>query len=66
MMTNLMKRNLIGTQVPKIIKPLGTQVPNEPVTETQVPNKPVIGTQVPDKQLKTWMQMPKIVGRRRI
>ena len=32
----------------------------------QVPNKPVIGTQVPDKQLKMWMQMPKIVGRRRI
>ena len=48
MMMNLMKKNLIGTQVPKIIKWLGTQLPN----------KPVIGTHVPNK-LK--MQMPKIL-----
>ena len=60
MLTNLMKRKMIGTQVPGTIKSLGTQVPRKPVIGTQVPNKPVIGTQVPGKQLETWMQMPKI------
>ena len=49
MMINLMKKNLIGMQVPKIIKWLGTQVPD----------KPVIGLQVPSK-LKIWLQVPKI------
>ena len=34
MMINLMKKNLIEMQVPKIIKWLGTQVPNKPVIGT--------------------------------
>ena len=37
---------------------------DEEESGTQLPNKSVIGTQVPDKQLNTWMDMPKILGRR--
>ena len=40
MMTNLMKRTLMGTQVPRIIKSLGTQVPKKHVIGVVI-NRPV-------------------------